>query len=128
MGDVSRFPWIGEAISYCRLCGDEKSSANKVMCTPLSKQRNKHIQRVLVEAAKLAPRQNHDLALVYERDKQKGNANRATLAVARKMVAYLLAVDRAQRDFVAFADPRSVAACKPRPSPRTRQQHHPAAR
>jgi hypothetical protein len=60
--------------------------------TPLSKQRNKHIQRVLVEAAKLAPRQDHNLALVYEREKQKGNANRATLAVARKMVAYLLAV------------------------------------
>jgi transposase len=54
------------------------------MCTPLSKQRNKHIQRVLVEAAKLAPRQDHDLALVYETEKQKGNANRATLAVARK--------------------------------------------
>jgi hypothetical protein len=51
------------------------------MCTPLSKQRNKHIQRVLVEAAKLAPRQDHDLALVYETEKQKGNANRATLAV-----------------------------------------------
>jgi hypothetical protein len=54
------------------------------MRTPLSKQRNKHIQRVLVEAAKLAPRQDHALALVYEREKQKGNANRATLAVARK--------------------------------------------
>src|SRR5438105_9587249 len=99
MGDVSRFPSIREAISYCGLCGDEKSSADKVMRTPLSKQRNKHIQRVLVEAAKLAPRQNHDLALVYEREKQKGNANRATLAVARKMVAYLLAVDRGATRF-----------------------------
>src|SRR5436190_16984302 len=52
MGEVSRFPSIREAISYCGLCGDEKSSADKVMRTPLSKQRNKHIQRVLVEAAK----------------------------------------------------------------------------
>jgi hypothetical protein len=33
---------------------DEKNSADKMMRTPLSKQRNKHIQRVLVEAAKLA--------------------------------------------------------------------------
>jgi transposase len=53
-----------------------------------------------VEAAKLAPRQNHELALIHEKEKQKGNANRATLAVARKMVAYLLAVDRQERDFV----------------------------
>jgi len=30
--------------------------------------------------------------------------------VARKMVAYLLAVDRGQRDFVPFADSQSAAA------------------
>ena len=94
IGDVSRFRSIKQAISYCGLCGEEKSSADKVLRTPLSKQRNKYIQHVLVEAAKLAPRQNHELALIHEREKQKGNRNRATLAVARKMVAYLLAVDR----------------------------------
>jgi len=32
-------------------------------------------------------------------EKQKGHANRATLAVARKLVAYLMAVDRGQRSF-----------------------------
>ena len=109
MGDVSRFRSVKQAISYCGLCGDEKSSADKVMRTPLSKQRNKHIQRVLVEAAKLAPREDHKLALVYEAEKQKGNANRATLAVARKMVSYLLAVDRGARSFVP-AEEHSTAA------------------
>jgi transposase len=104
IGDVSRFHSVKQAISYCGLCGDEKSSAEKVLRTPLSKQRNKHIQRVLVEAAKLAPKQSHELALVYEKAKQKGNTNRATIAVARKMVTYLLAVDRAQRPFVAVED------------------------
>jgi transposase len=67
---------------------------------PISKQRNKHIQQVLVEAAKLAPRYSHELALVYERERQRGNKNRATLAVARKMVAYMLAVERRKQDFV----------------------------
>ena len=100
IGDVSRFRSVKQAISYCGLCGEEKSSADKVMRTPLSKQRNKHIQHVLVEAAKLAPRYSHELALVREKELQKGNPNRETLAVARKMVAYLLAVDREQRDFV----------------------------
>jgi hypothetical protein len=59
-------PYFGEyppdffdfVISYCGLCGDEKRSADKIARTPMSKQRNKHIQRVLVEAAKLAPRRN----------------------------------------------------------------------
>src|SRR5215475_4999281 len=110
MGDVSRFRSIKQAISYCGLCGDEKSSADKVMRTPLSKQRNKHIQRVRVEAAKLAPRQDHELARVYEAEKQKGNSNRATVAVARKMVAYLLAVDRVGRSFVPAEERSRTAA------------------
>jgi transposase len=109
IGDVARFRSIKQAISYCGLCGEEKSSADKVLRTPLSKQRNKHIQRVLIEAAKLAPRQNHELALIHEKEKQKGNRNRATLAVARKMVAYMLAVDRREREFVP-AEGHSTAA------------------
>jgi transposase len=109
IGDVNRFRTMKQAISYCGLCGAEKSSAEKVMRTPLSKQRNKHIQHVLVEAAKLAPRQNHELALVREKEMQTGNRNRATLAVARKMVAYLLAVDRGQREFVASENKSAVA-------------------
>jgi transposase len=100
IGDVSRFQSIKQAISYCGLCGDEKSSADKVLRMPISKQRNKYIQRALVEAAKLAPRQCHELAVVYEKELQRGDANRDTLAVARKMVAYLLAVDRRKQDFM----------------------------
>ena len=87
------------AVSYCGLCGAEKSSGGKAERTSLSKQRNKHLQSMLIEAAKLAPRWNAELALVYEREKQKGNRNQATLAVARKLVAYLMAVDRREKGF-----------------------------
>jgi transposase len=100
IGDHTRFRSVKEAISYCGLCSAEKSSADKVMRTPISKQRNKHIQQVLVEAAKLAPRYSHELALLREKEIQRGNRNRATLAVARKMVAYMLAVERRKQDFV----------------------------
>src|SRR6202165_5466724 len=99
IGDVRRFSSIKKAISYCGLCGAEKSSGNTVQRTPLSKQRNKHLQTTLIEAAKMAPRNSPELAMLYDQEKQKGNANRATLAVARKLVAYLLAVDRGQRNF-----------------------------
>jgi Transposase IS116/IS110/IS902 family len=97
IGDVSRFRTIKQAISYCGLCGDERSSADKAVRMPLSKQHNKHIQRTLIEAAKLAARQNHELAVIYDRGRQKGNGNRATLAVTRKMVAYLLAGSATER-------------------------------
>lgn len=98
-GEIERFPSIKHAISYCGLCGSENSSAGIQKRTPISKQRNKHLQAVLIEAAKLAPRHNPELALLYDRERQRGNYNRATLAVARKLVAFLLAVDRREEDF-----------------------------
>lgn len=70
------------------------------MRMPLSKLRNKHIQRVFIEAAKLASRECHELATVRERELQRGNPDRATLAVARKMVSYILAVERRKQNFV----------------------------
>jgi transposase len=110
VGEVQRFSSIKKAISYCGLCGDEQRSANSVQRTPISKQRNKHLQTVLIEAAKMAPRYSPTLALLYDREKQKGNANRATLAVARKLVAYLVAVDRGQTHFLVLDQETRTAA------------------
>ena len=76
--DVAGFGSVKQAINYCDLCGAERSSADMVKRMPISKQRNKHLQSVLVEAAKLGPRLSPDLALVYDMEKQKGHANRAT--------------------------------------------------
>jgi len=80
VGDAKRFSSIKKAMSYCGLCGTEKNSANTVQRTPLSKQRDKHLQTTLIEAAKMAPRNSPELAMLYDQEKQKGNANRATLA------------------------------------------------
>jgi len=110
VGDVRRFSSIRKAVSYCGLCGNEQSSANHVQRTPLSKQRNKHLQTTLIEAAKMAPRISPDLAALYDREKHKGNPNRATLAVARKLVAYLVAVDRRQKDFLVVKNENRSAA------------------
>src|SRR5258708_19175577 len=99
-----------KTISYCGLCGAEKSSVNITMRTPISKQRNKHLQTVLIEAAKMAPRYSPTLALLYDREKQKDNANRATLAVDRKLFAHLVAVDRGQTHFLVLDHETRTAA------------------
>ncbi len=110
VSDVKRFSSIKKAISYCGLCGAEKSSAGISKRTPISKQRNQHLQTVLVEAAKMAPRLSPELALVYDQAKAKGNVNRATLAVARKLVAYLVGIDHRQQNFlVVEKENRAVA-------------------
>ena len=100
IGDPHRFRSAKKASSYCGLCGDYSMSAGKVKRSPLSKKRNPHLQTILVEAAKLAPRWNPQLAEVYEKEVARGsNRNEATLAVARKLVSYLLYVDKSGKDF-----------------------------
>ena len=45
IGEVSRIPSIGQGISYCGLCQGLNESAGKAQRGPISKQRNKHLQR-----------------------------------------------------------------------------------
>jgi transposase len=90
IGDFTRFTSTKQAISYCGLCGDEKSSADKVMRMPISKQRNKHIQRGLIEAAKPAPRECYELAVIRARALERGKPNRAMLAAERRKQASCL--------------------------------------
>lgn len=98
--DPHRFSSVKKANSYCGLVSAFDESAGKITRRPLSKQRNKHIQPILIQAAKLAPRWNPQLAQVYDQEREKGkNCNEATLAVARKLVAYLLYVDKKEKNF-----------------------------
>ena len=100
IGPVARFGSIRKAISYSGLCSAQRESAGKQQRGPISKKRNKHLQTILVEAAKLAPRWNPQLAAIHQRELSRGNRNRATLAVARRLVAYMMAVDKGEGDFV----------------------------
>ena len=97
-GTPERFRSIRRALSYCGLTSALKESAGQQKRGPLSKQRNRHLQSVLIETAKLAPMYNEKLRAVHQKAIDGGaHGNRATLAVARKLVAYLLAADRAFR-------------------------------
>jgi transposase len=99
VAEPQRFRSIAKAVSYCGFTSALDSSAGQEHRGPISKQRNAHLQTALVEAAKLAPRWNPQLAAVHEREVQGGDRNQATLAVARKLVAYLLAVDKSGKPF-----------------------------
>ena len=99
VGDPHRFASIADAVSYCGLTAALRSSAGKQQRGPISKQRNAWLQTALIEAAKLAPRWNPQLAQLHAQQLTRGHANRATLQVARKLVAYLLAVDKSGQPF-----------------------------
>lgn len=55
VGDPQRFSTIKKAVSYCGLCSAQNESAGKSIRRPVSNKRNKHLQTVLIEAAKFAP-------------------------------------------------------------------------
>lgn len=94
IAEPERFRSARQAISYCGLCSAQHESAGKEQRGPISKKRNKHLQTMLVETAKIAPLWNEQLAALHEKELARGNRNRATLAVARKLVEFMLAVDR----------------------------------
>lgn len=102
IGEPARFSSISKALSYCGLCSGQKSSAGKEQRMPISKQRNKHLQHILIEAAQLAPLRNPRLATEYQKQKDKGaKHNEAVISVARKLVAYLLALDKSGETYKA---------------------------
>ncbi len=74
IGEVQRFSSIKKVVSCCGLCGVEKSSGNTVQRTPLSKQRNKHLQTTLIEAAKMARRYSQRCAGVRPREAKNGTS------------------------------------------------------
>jgi len=98
--DPHRFSNRKKAISYCGLCSGQDESGGKTRRNPLSKQRNKHLQTTLIEAAKIATKWNPQLGFAYNKAKERGaNKNEATIEVARKLVAYLLYVDKTGKEF-----------------------------
>ncbi len=106
--DPHRFSSVKKAVSYCGLCSAQIESAGKQRRSPISKKRNKHLQTILIEAAKIAPLWNPELAEVYAREAEKGNRNQASIAVARKIVAYLLAVDKRKESFKSAAEKKAA--------------------
>lgn len=104
--DPHRFPSIKDVQSYCGLCSAQHESAGKQWRAPLSKERNPHLQTILIEAAKLAPSKHPHLRRVYDAVIARGdNKNHAPLTVARKLASYLLAVDKSGKPFVIPALP-----------------------
>jgi transposase len=118
VADPQRFSSIADAVSYCGLTAAFRSSAGKQQRGPISKQRNAWLQTVLIEAAKLAPRWNPQLAALHAEQLKRGHANRATLQVARKLVAYLLAVDKSGQPFRVHTPPPPASSKAKNKTPR----------
>jgi len=112
-GEVQRFSSIKKAVATAGCAAPRRVRRNTVQRTPLSKQTEQHkktLQTTLIEAAKDAPRLVRSWQAL-DTEKQKGNANRATLrrSSAAKLVARLWRSTR-QRDFQVVAKKSTACA------------------
>jgi len=103
VGDPTRFSSCAKVMSYCGLTSALRSSADKSQRGPISKQRNHWLQTALIEAAKLAPRWNPQLAALHTRELERGHRNRATLAGGSQ--TRLLSAGRGQERSAVSAPP-----------------------
>ena len=86
VGDIKRFPTVGDFASYAR-CVDSKHTSNgKKKGKGNTKNGNKHLGWAFIEAAVFAVRYNDAIQRYYQRKKAK-----AHIMVARKTVAHKLA-------------------------------------
>lgn len=100
MGDVSRFPRGKQVASYLGLIPREYSSGGPQRLGPISKQGNRFLRMLLVEAAQVAVRCDPQLRREYlhrcHHDKPKGVAK---VAAARKLAVRLYWMLRTQKPY-----------------------------
>jgi transposase len=85
VGDILRFPKVGNFSSYCRCISGKWTSNDKTKSKGNSKNGNKHLAWAFVEAANLSRRYDKKLNAFYQRKVSSKNNIVATKALANKL-------------------------------------------
>lgn len=102
VGPVERFPDTRHLTSYLGLIPEEKSSGSRQRFGHLTKQGNRLMRFLLVEAAQTASRFDPGLRRMYRRLAFRKGAAIAKVAVARKLAIRLFIMLRDQIDYPEF--------------------------
>jgi transposase len=89
VGPIERFPNSRKLVSYLGLNPRESSSGGRQRLGAISKQGNRLVRWLLVEAAQTAARKDEDLRRVYQRLVHRRGRAVAKVAVARKLAVRL---------------------------------------
>ena len=99
VGPVSRFPNSRKLVSYLGLNSSEHSSGGRQRLGAISKQGNRMLRWLLVEAAQTAARLDPELHRTYQRLKFRRASGVAKVAIARRLAVRLYWMLRAQKDY-----------------------------
>jgi transposase len=92
IGDIHRFPSADKLVSYAGLAPSQRQSADHTLHGHITRQGNKYIRWILIEAAQHASRFDPQLKPFYERVAARRGRQRAIVAVARKLLIYIYQV------------------------------------
>jgi transposase len=100
VGDIGRFPKVGNYSSYCRAVKSEKLSNNKKKGEGNRKNGNKYLAWAYVEAANFARRHYSEFQSFYQRKKARKNGVVAIKALSNKLAraSYYVMRDRVPYD------------------------------
>ena len=100
VGDVSRFPKVGDFVSYCRLVGTDRRSNLKRKGSGNAKNGNPYLSWAFTEAAHFANQYRPAAKRFYQRKKAQRNAIVAVRALAHKLAraSYYVLKDKVEFD------------------------------
>jgi transposase len=99
VGDIERFPSVGDFVSYARCVGGARISNNKKKGTVNTKNGNKYLAWAFVEAAAHGIRLNDTIRRYYQRKLAKKHLMVARKTIAHKMARACYCMLRNQEDF-----------------------------
>jgi transposase len=99
IGDVNRFPTADKLVSYAGLAPGQRQSADHTFHGHITRQGNRYIRWILIEAAQHAARFDPQLTPFYERIAARRGRQRAIVAVARKLLIYIYQVLKKQEPY-----------------------------
>jgi transposase len=100
VGDINRFPKVGNFSSYCRCVKSERISNNKKKGKGNQKNGNKYLGWAYVEAANFAIRSYPEFQSYYNKKKAKRNGVVAIKAIGNKLAraSYYVMRDKVSYD------------------------------
>ncbi len=90
VGDINRFPKVGNFASYCRCVPSKRLSDGKSKGCGNRKNGNRYLSWALTEAAQLGRRYNEQFRRYYNRKVAQANTSLATKALGNKLARHLL--------------------------------------
>ena len=99
VGDIKRFPKVGNFASYCRCVPSKRLSDGKSKGYGNRKNGNRYLSWALTEAAQLGRRHNQQFRRYYDRKVAQANTSLATKALGNKLARICYYIMRDQVSF-----------------------------